>query len=747
MRVIDRVARTIISISGVAIICAVLGIGLFLILEILPLFQGARIHPGLVQPVLDGGQPAVLVVVDEHQEQAAVLGSEPAVRVVWLRGQFPPRVIPLEGLEGQQVRAVSRIPPGPAIALGTDQGDVWIGTLELSTSFDGAQRTTRVAVEPRVILHATPGYSISHLAYREVEGRSVVASVADEQHLIVTRITTQRPLIGPVRRIQDSLAVPLAEWGHPTAVLLNETGTQLLVGTSQGLIIRWRLRAEGPAELLETVQAVPDGSVSAMAYLLGSRSVAIGGSDGSIATWSLVREETNPLTETPMEPASPRGHTDGRTDGWRLTRIHRFPKQGAAIALINASLRDKGFITASRDGEARLHFMTSERTLAELALGEVPMAADFAPKANGAVFMDGTGRLHHWLIHNPHPEISWRALFGKLWYEGYPQPAYVWQSTGGTDDFESKFSLVPLIFGTLKGTGYALLFAIPLSIFGALYCSQFLEKRLRNSIKSSIELMAALPSVVLGFVAGIVLAPLVQGRIVSVLAMPLIVPLVSVGSSQLLLRLQGRSIQGWARRHEWWILISCTLLGVWVAWVAGPWIERGLFHGHFESWLLQTTGTRYDQRNALVVGWAIGFAVIPLIFTICEDAFSAVPRHLIGASLACGASLWQTAWHVVMPAAGSGVFSAIMVGFGRAVGETMIVLMATGNTPVLDWTIFNGFRALSANIAVEIPEAPYGGTLYRVLFVAALLLFGMTSLVNTMAELVRLRLRRQLQGL
>ena len=115
----------------------------------------------------------------------------------------------------------------------------------------------------------------------------------------------------------------------------------------------------------------------------------------------------------------------------------------------------------------------------------------------------------------------------------------------------------------------------------------------------------------------------------------------------------------------------------------------------------------------------MGFAVIPIIFTISEDAFSSVPQHLTAASLALGASRWQTATRVVLPTASPGIFSAVMVGFGRAVGETMIVLMATGNTPVLDWSIFNGMRTLSANIAVEIPEAPYGGTLYRMLFLAA----------------------------
>jgi phosphate transport system permease protein len=151
----------------------------------------------------------------------------------------------------------------------------------------------------------------------------------------------------------------------------------------------------------------------------------------------------------------------------------------------------------------------------------------------------------------------------------------------------------------------------------------------------------------------------------------------------------------------------------------------------------------YDQRNCLVVGIAMGFAVIPIIFTISEDAFTSVPPSLTAASLALGASRWQTALRVVLPTASPGVFSAVMIGFGRAVGETMIVLMATGNTPLMEWSIFNGIRTLSANIAVEIPEAPHGGTLYRTLFLAAALLFLMTFLINTVAELIRQRLRER----
>jgi len=192
---------------------------------------------------------------------------------------------------------------------------------------------------------------------------------------------------------------------------------------------------------------------------------------------------------------------------------------------------------------------------------------------------------------------------------------------------------------------------------------------------------------------------------------------------------------------ELFVILPLLLVGGWLAVQLGPRVEAGVFGNDVKHWLSSALGLVYDQRNSVVVGLAMGFAVIPIIFTISEDAFSSVPQHLTAASLALGASRWQTATRVVLPTASPGIFSATMVGFGRAVGETMIVLMATGNTPVLDWSPFNGMRTLAANIAVEVPEAPHGGTLYRVLFLSACVLFLMTFFVNTIAELVRQRLR------
>ena len=166
----------------------------------------------------------------------------------------------------------------------------------------------------------------------------------------------------------------------------------------------------------------------------------------------------------------------------------------------------------------------------------------------------------------------------------------------------------------------------------------------------------------------------------------------------------------------------------------------------FDALRLDTRGGllgTYVQRNAIVVAIGMSFAIIPLVFTIADDALSSVPDHLRSASLGAGATPWQTTVRVIVPAATSGLFSAVMIGLGRAVGETMIVLMAAGNTPLMGWNIFNGFQTLSAAIATELPEAARGSAHYRVLFLAAVLLFAMTFAVNTIAELVRQRFRRR----
>jgi len=263
----------------------------------------------------------------------------------------------------------------------------------------------------------------------------------------------------------------------------------------------------------------------------------------------------------------------------------------------------------------------------------------------------------------------------------------------------------------------------------------------KSYVKPAVEIMAALPSVVLGFLAGLWLAPVVERIVPGLFLLPVVLP------PAILAAYAGwRFVPGPVRNRfrtgtEVFLLVPVVLAGAWAAFALGGLVEATLLGGNYRGWLLSALGLTYDQRNSLVVGVAMGFAVIPIIFTIAEDSLANVPHHLRAGSLALGATRWQTALRIVLPTASPGIFSAIMIGFGRAVGETMIVLMATGNTPIMDWSIFNGFRALSANVAVELPEAPEGGTLFRVLFLAAFLLFCLTFAVNTVAEVVRLKLR------
>jgi phosphate transport system permease protein len=258
--------------------------------------------------------------------------------------------------------------------------------------------------------------------------------------------------------------------------------------------------------------------------------------------------------------------------------------------------------------------------------------------------------------------------------------------------------------------------------------------------------MASLPSVVLGFLGALWLAQKIETRLPSLLLVALCVPAAALLMGFLWSRLSG----GYRRfiPSGWEFLAAFIPLGlvVWGAWNFGPILEQWCFTvtdptsgaviSDFRRWWAESTGLRFDQRNAVVVGIMMGFAVIPIIFTIAEDAMSNVPKALRSGSLALGASRWQTAMRIVLPTASAGIFSAIMIGLGRAIGETMIVVMATGNTPIMGMNPFDGMRTLSANIAKEMPEAPVDSTLFRTLFLSALLLFAMTFIINTIAELM-----------
>ena len=715
--VVDRAARWVVTGGGMAIIASILGILFFILLEVLPLVRPARIEVGKTYSI---AQDVQALTVDEYQTHAALLEPGGLIQIVRLADG---EVVAERRLADEGLLA-ARVPPGgTAFTAATRDGRVVAQTIDWRTEFaaDGARSVHPEFPEP-LALELDPEKRPLGMFAAQLDGpdhAAAAAQLADGTIAVVKREATENAFSGEIARSEVRLRfgfVPAL-----TDLVIDRDQRNLYGGTRGGDIYWWKL--DQGDSFPPQISSAGAFEITTLSFLIGDRSLVVGQVNGSLSVWFPVR---------------PKGDED-----FVLTRIHDLPGHSAAIRLLAPSQRNRTFLAKDAGDQLGIYFSTSERVLWK---GRSPIekatAMTMSPKGDGA-FVAGPGKLAFVGIANPHPEISWKSLFGKVFYEGYEQPEYAWQSTGGTDDFEPKLSLTPLVVGTLKGTFYSLLLAIPLGILGAMFASQFLHPRLLAYIKPTVEIMAALPSVVLGFLAGLWLAPLLEryfpALILLFLLLPLFVWLAGVAWHAVPLRIRGRYPSG----SEIVLYLVAVVVALLTCFRCSGLFERFAFGGSFQSWLLGVTGMQYDQRNAVVVGLAMGFAVIPIIFAISEDAFSNVPRNLVSGSLALGANRWQTVTRVILPTASPGIFSAIMIGFGRAIGETMIVLMATGNTPIMDPSAFNGFRTLSANIAVEIPEAPFRGTLYRTLFLAALLLFTLTFIINTAAELVRQRLRRK----
>jgi phosphate transport system permease protein len=730
--VVDRWAGRLVVLGGATIIASILAILIVIVAEVYPLFAtptasfvGLRRPATPTQPA-----PGSPIGVDEYREIAYQLTAQGVLAFVALTDQPQAPPVPVPGLRGVQVSAVtSGVSKGGAwYAIGTSDGRVVPVEVTFEVTYDGGRRTLTPAPEmsKESVLDPERRRPVQRLTFAHAGTGPIAVAQLGPRELVIHTVVEKKALIGESKREEhrEALAVPID--GEVTAIRVDGRGDDLFVGTSSGQVLRYDLRESGTVRLAEAreVASQPGVAVTEIGLLNGDRTVVVGDAAGGVASWQVVG--------LPGEGER------------RLTQLHRFEGHPAPVVAFSPSRRDKGFVTADAAGGIRVHYATSGRTLISLQ-AEHPnfRAVAMAPKADGLVSLHADGAVSHWTLANHHPEITVATLFGRVWYEGYGGPDYVWQSHGGTDDFEAKYSLTPLAFGTIKGTLYALLFAVPIALLAALYVSEFMHPTIKAYVKPVVEVMAALPSVVLGFIAGLWLAPTVETIVPGLFVLPVVIA-VAILVAAALWRWLPAPLRGHIRPGtEVFVVIPVVVAAALAAIWLGGLIEERLLGTDYRQWLLSTLGITYDQRNSLVVGIAMGFAVIPIIFTIAEDSLANVPQHLRAGSLALGATRWQTALRVVLPTASPGIFSAVMIGFGRAVGETMIVLMATGNTPVMEWSIFNGFRALSANIAVELPEAPVGHTHYRVLFLAALLLFCLTFAVNTVAELIRLRLRRR----
>ena len=840
----DKVADWTIRIGGLGVIAAVFGIMMFLALVVVPLFTGASTdHASVSEKAVAGGRP-LMDIIDEYKTISVSIDEAGQVHAFHIKSGAALEV-PTFDFGGKTLTAFGRTLNGRDIAFGFSDGTLRLATVKVGgavantsdlpsdlkklsdqDSTDGkaiytavsADQTRRISIDVELAAEqqiAPEGTAIVAVDYRmggaaerptisfvtvDAEGVGRLSRSESKTNMMTGATTTT---------LTSSELSGLPKGVKVRNVLMTDKADQVYVVDAGGMIYRYDTREFDAPVLAETIDLLPgDVTIGAVGFLIGEQSLVVSGSDGSVGVYFRLQ--------------APGATT---TDGYILTRAHTLEPHTAPVVAMDASQRGKMFVTADAKGEIWLRHSTSEQVLLRLKPEGAPVyrAVALAPRENGVLAVAEDGKVYAWDISAPHPETTLKTIFGKIWYEGYPEPGYTWQSSSGTDAFEPKFSLTPLIFGTIKATFYSLLFAIPIALGAAIYTSEFVHHRVRAVVKPTMELMASLPSVVLGFIAALILAPIVETWIAAIFFAFIVIPGgLFLGAYLWQLRPNPIALRYGGLPKFALIFVTLAIFG-YVAFLFGPVFESIFFAGDLRAWANGDVGSSvpftamiafpfvflalylgsntlvstylgfilrgedrtragltdfarwvvtlvvasflsyvlamalvaigldprggvvdtYVQRNTLVVGFAMGFAVIPIIYTISEDALNTVPEHLRAASLACGATPWQTAISVIVPTAMSGIFSAIMVGMGRAVGETMIVVMAAGNTPVMEWNIFNGLRALSANIAVELPEAVRDSTLYRMLFLAALSLFVITFVVNTLAEMVRQRFRKR----
>ena len=730
----DIFARYLVGAGGIAVIGSIILIFLFLFMVVFPLFKGAAMQEVINYSLSKVTEDETLLYsIEEQAEIAMRLNNKGVVSFFFVDSGELIENLSLVANTDEHITSWAHLDAEKNIvALGFNNGKVLIFQHEYSSKYKDGKRTIVPSINyplgEELIDLEIGDQVLKNLALSENEDGLTLFVQTESGPRLVNFEKESSFLDEDEATLELTSQVQLPYVDTPVKALISPERDWLFLLNSKGAIAYYDIRSKDEPIHVEDVSVLDEGAKPAsLELLIGGISLLLADDQGNIHQLFLVRGD----------------------DGSRhLTPIRKFSSGSVEISSITTEQLRKGFLTTDVKGNISIFHTTAERHVITENIVDKPLVhLGISPRSDKIIAEDSSHQLHVWKLDSEHPEASIKSIWGKVWYESYPEPDYIWQSSSASSDFEPKFSLTPLTFGTFKAAFYAMLFAMPLAICGAIFTAYFMAPKMRSVVKPSIEIMAALPTVILGFLAGLWLAPYIELNLPGVFAVLLLVPLGIFAASYLWWWLPeiltNKVTDGWQAA----LLLPVVVFFAWASLALSPWLEQVLFDGNMRLWLTDTMGVGYDQRNALIIGITMGFAVIPIIFSISEDAVFSVPKHLSSGSLALGATPWQTLMRVVLPSASPGIFSATMIGLGRAVGETMIVLMATGNTPVMDFSIFEGMRTLSANVAVELPESEVDSTHFRVLFLASLVLFVFTFFFNTIAEVVRQRLREKYSSL
>lgn len=743
----NSLAQWVITFGGIGVLFTLVLIFMYLLYVIKPIFESATVEP-LVNISIESSSPILTTGVDELKEVAYTINQQGIIDF------YPLKVNKLtvgnehHPVAGEKLSSfnglITQEPLSQVIKSGidyhlllTDKGSAQLIRPTFTASYTDDTReiipNVTYPLGDELLVIDEQAQIINKFAFRMNDEQAMFVAFTDDGRLIKTTLIAEDDFNydAEYEALYQEIDYSVSpESSQVQDILITPSMTMAFIRSSTQVSV-FNLDDHYSVDLkgLISPKLADNEIITSMTLLSGGSSLLIGTSAGQVSQWFEI----------------------STGNGREFIQVRTFAaSQSEAITGIYTEQFRKSFYTITPSGEMGMFYTTSHADLWRGKLLESqPSAMSIAPRADGFISIspktskanNETFNLQLFDVENEHPEVTWQALWQEVWYEGYPEPDYIWQSTSGTDDFEGKFSLVPITFGTMKAAFYAMLFAVPIALTAAIYTAYFMTPGLRKKVKPTIEMMEALPTVILGFLAGLWLAPIIENYLPAIALLLIFLPLSTLITAlvwhNLSKNLKSKIPETWAPM----ILIPVMILAAYSAFALSPVMEVYFFGGDVRQFITNDLDMSFDQRNALVVGIAMGFAVIPTIFSMAEDAIFSVPGHLTSGSLALGATQWQTLVKVILLTASPGIFSAVMMGLGRAVGETMIVLMATGNTPILDWSIFQGMRTLAANIAVEMPESEVGSSHYRILFLAAFVLFVFTFIFNTFAEFIRQHLR------
>ncbi|NLW03733.1 MAG: phosphate ABC transporter permease, partial [Pseudomonadaceae bacterium] len=482
-----------------------------------------------------------------------------------------------------------KTPSDANLMMGLSNGEVLAVTTRFQVQYN--QQGERGGIKPTVtpLFNTRPlqldplQRAIQQVTYQKLHDGFLVAGLVKQGEVLLTKVEQRTNFItGASVETIKQLHFP-SQISYKRLLIAPEA-RYIFALTASGQLDVYNTQNLNSIALDHSVQlATANQQVTQLIFQLGQQSLLVGNNQGQISQWFMVRNADN---------------------AQRLTHIRTLKLGDAPIAFLEAEQRRKGFVAIDTTGRAGVFNTTAEKKALDLQLltDSKPALISLAPRASMLLVQDNQGVVHNFAIDNQHPETSLKSLWGKVWYEGYEEPEYTWQSSSASTEFEPKFSLTPLAFGTLKAAFYAMLLSVPLAVCGAMYTAYFMAPAVRNKVKPVIELMEALPTVILGFFAGLFLAPFMESHLTGVFALLVIMPLGILTFAFAWAQLPAKI------RHlvpENWHLVLVIPLVVFLSWfsfVMSQPLEIWFFAGDMRNWLTNDLGIPFDQRNAMVVG-------------------------------------------------------------------------------------------------------------------------------------------------